>query len=301
MAKQPPMGGKKTPMVGRDFGLLTVRKMKVKQTEAIIKGNDTSNNFARMNHDKLIKIAQGTDLQQMRALSRWFAQTNGMYNRAVRYISDVYKFDFLLYPNLDLDDELADEKQKSILKKFNAVLEHFDNSAIQLMSRKWAMTVCLDGAYYGYICDDIGDRLVIQDLPTNFCRSRFYHRGVPLVEFNVQYFDKITSNEHSRKQILSLFPEEFQVAYRKYKAGKLPAEEQGDDAGWVLLDIHRAFKFNFNDQDIPPFMSAIPALIELSEVQDLEKEKLLQQIQKVLIQHFDLDKNGQIPFTMQEL
>lgn len=303
MATKPPIGGRKDTVVGRDFGLLITRRQKLKQSEAVIKdAAKGSMNFSRMSNDRLIQIAQGDDLQQKRALSRWFAKNNGMYNRAIRYLADVYKFDFMLYPNLDLDDELTDEKQKKVLQKFNAVLEHFDNSSIQLMARKWAMTVCLDGAYYGYICDDVSDRLVIQDLPTSFCRSRFYHRGVPLVEFNVQYFDKITNNEKSRQQILSLFPEEFQVAYRKYKNGKLPAEEQGDDAGWVLLDIQRAFKFNFdNSSDDPPFMSAIPALIELSEVQDLEKEKLLQQIQKVLIQHFDLDKNGQIPFTMKEL
>lgn len=42
-------------------------------------------------------------------------------------------------------------------------------------------------------------------------------------------------------------------------------------------------------------------MLELGEVQDLEKEKLLQEIQKILVQTFELDKNGQIPFTMPEL
>lgn len=302
--QQPPMIRKANEQKpNRDFGLLKVRSLKIKQSEAVIyKQEDKTTNFARMSNDRLIKIAQGTDLTQIRELSRWFFQTNGMYARAVRYLSDIYKFDFMIYPNLDLDDELEDGETKKILKKFNEVLEHFDNSAIQLMSRKWAIQVCLEGVYYGYICDDINDKLVIQDLPVNYCRSRFLHRGLPLVEFNVQYFDKVTSDEAYRKKILSLFPEEFQVGYRKYHAGKLPAEEQGDDAGWIILDMNRAFKFNFgNGSDSPPFLSAIPALIELSEVQDLEKEKLLQNLQKILVQTFELDKNGQIPFTMPEL
>lgn len=302
--QQPPMIRKANEQKpNRDFGLLKVRSLKIKQSEAVIyKQEDKTTNFARMSNDRLIKIAQGTDLTQIRELSRWFFQTNGMYARAVRYLSDIYKFDFMIYPNLDLDDELEDGETKKILKKFNEVLEHFDNSAIQLMSRKWAIQVCLEGVYYGYICDDINDKLVIQDLPVNYCRSRFLHRGLPLVEFNVQYFDKVTSDETYRKKILSLFPEEFQVGYRKYEAGKLPAEEQGDDAGWIILDMNRAFKFNFgNGSDSPPFLSAIPALIELSEVQDLEKEKLLQNLQKILVQTFELDKNGQIPFTMPEL
>lgn len=292
----------KAPVEIRDFGLLKVRGMKTKQAEVnIYKEKETVNNFAKMAHDRMIQIIQGNDLTQIRALSKYFAQTNGIYARAVRYLADLYKFDFMIYPNLDLDDELEGEEPKKILKKYNAVLEHFDNSAIQLMSRKWANQVCLEGVYYGYICDDIGDKLVIQDLPTQYCRSRFLHRGLPLIEFNAKYFDKVTQDENYRKQLLSLFPEEFAVGYRKYTAGKLQAETQGDDEGWFMLDIQRAFKFNFYDNDFPPFLYAIPSLIELDEVQDLEKEKLLQELQKILVQKFELDKNGQIPFTMTEL
>lgn len=289
----------------RDFGLLKVRKMQVKQAQVINSVSEskgqTSYNFRTMDHSRMIKITQETDMKAIRALSKYFYQTNGIYARAVRYLADIYKYDFVLYPNLDLDLDVTDEFSEKILKKFNQLLEHFDNSSIQLMSRKWAITVCIEGVYYGYICDDISDKLVIQDLPVDYCRSRFLHRGVPLVEFNVQYFDKVTSDPEYRKKLLSLFPDEFKEGYRKYKAGKLPAEDQGDDSGWILLDMNKAFKFNFNDSDIPPFLYAIPALIELDEVQDLEKEKLLQQIQKILIQKFDLDKNGQIPFEMKEL
>lgn len=301
--RKPPIGGATKQVPTRDFGVLKVRKMKVKQTEAVIY-DKKSQDFSRMSNDRLIKICHGKDMEQKRALSRWFFEQNGMYNRAVRYLSDISKFDFMLYPNLDLDKEIQDSEAEKILKKFNEVLEHFDNSAIQLLCRKWSAQICLDGAYYGYICDDINDKLVVQDLPTDFCRSRFLHRGIPLVEFNVDYFNKVTSNEEARERFLALFPEEIQKGYRQHKNNKLPAEEQGDDAGWILLDVNRAFKLNFYGEwagDTPPFMQAIPSLIELSEVQDLEKEKLIQQIQKILVQQFELDKNGQIPFTMPEL
>lgn len=177
-----------------------------------------------MSNDKLIKICRDKDLAKKRQLSRWFFQTNGMYNRAVRYLADILKFDFMLYPNLDLDKEIQDAESEKILKKFNEVLEHFDNSAIQLLCRKWAAQICIDGAYYGYICDDINDKLVVQDLPTDFCRSRFLHRGLPLVEFNVEYFNKVTNNDDVREQYLALFPAEIQEGYRKFKNGKMKAE-----------------------------------------------------------------------------
>lgn len=289
------------PSTVRDFGLLKVRSMKYKQSQAQVLKDNTPVNFSRMTGEQILRIIGGTDMAQIRALSKYYAQTNGIYARAVRYLSDLYRFDFMLYPNLDLDDELEDKQQEKVLKKFNEVLEHFDLSSIQLMCRKWAAQVCLEGVYYGYICDDINDKLVVQDLPTNFCRSRFMHRGRPMIEFDVKYFDKVTNDAKAREQILNLFPDEIKVAYAKYAKGKLEGELQGDPAGWIMLDINHAFKFNFYDNDIPPFLHVIPALINLAEVQDLEKEKLLQELQKILVQTFALDKNGQIPFTMVEL
>ena len=261
----------------------------------------TGGGFERMSHEQLIKICKGTDLAQIRALSNWFAKVNGMYGRAVRYIADINKFDYLIYPDLNLAEDIEEKDGERILKEFDKVLTYFDNSAIQALCRKIAIRVCIDGCYYGYICDDVPDRLVIQDLPVKYCRSRFLRRGVPTVEFNMKYFDDIAKDEASRIRILQLFPKEFQNGYRKYTQKKLEAEEYGDTPGWVLLNPKYSFKLNFNEWDLPPFLSGIPALIELAEIQDLEKEKLLQQIQKILVQQFDLDKNGQIPFNEKEI
>jgi hypothetical protein len=286
----------------RDFGMLKVRSMEFKQSQArVFKEAGQSQNFAQMDGEQIMRIIQGSDAAQIRALSKFYAQTNGIYARAVRYLADTYRFDFLIYPNLDLIDDVTDEFQEKCLKRFNKVLEYFDSSAIQMQTRKWAAQVCLEGVYYGYICDDIADKLVIQDLPSNYCRSRFIHRGKPMIEFNVKYFDRITNDEKYRTQLLNLFPEEIKLGYKKYIQGGLPPEAQGDEAGWIMLDIKRAFKFNFYDSDIPPFLFVIPALMNLAEVEDLEKEKLLQDLQKILVQTFELDKNGQIPFTMKEL
>lgn len=285
----------------RNFGLLKVRSMKVKQAEAIVFKEIITNNFSKMSNERLIEIIEGNDIDSKRELSKYFAKTNGIYDRSVRYLAGLYRFDSMIYPNLDLDEEVNEATKTKILKRFNQVLEFFDNSTIAQLCRKWAYQICLEGVYYGYICTDISDKLVIQDLPAKYCRSRFLHRGKPLIEFDCQYFDKITNNTIFREKLLNLFPSEIREGYLDFKAGRLPAEDQGDRAGWMLLDADCAFKFNFNEDDNPPFAYAIPELIKLGEVEDLEKEKLVQELQKILVQRFELDKQGQIPFTMPEL
>lgn len=289
----------------RDFGMMHAGKRKVPQSQPVvynISGKEDQRGLDRRSNADLIKLVKGRDLKKKRELSDFIAQTNGIYARAVRYISDIYRFDFMLYPNLDLNAEVTEDMSEKALKKFNLLLEYFDNSSIQLMSRKWAYQVCLYGAYYGYIAEDVNDKLVVQDLPVDFCRSRFYHKGRPAVEFNVRYFDDVTKSQKFRKTLLQLFPKEIQDAYRKYTNGTLVNDEDANSKDvWILLDLNRAFKFNFYDSDIPPFLYAIPSILQLGEVQDLTKEKLLQAIQKILTQKLELNKQGEIPFTMKEI
>lgn len=295
---------RKTAQEFRDFGMMHAGKKKVPQSQSDVfnlTGHDERGLDKRPNED-LIKIVKGRDLKQKRRLSQYIEQTNGIYARAVHYISDIYRFDYMLYPNLDLNVDITDDLTKKTLTKFNLLLEYFDTSSIQLMAAKWAHQVCLMGAYYGYISDDISDRLVIQDLPADFCRSRFFHKGRPAVEFNVRYFDVVTKNEITRKRLLDLFPKEIRDGYHKYVAGTLINDEEVNSKDvWIFLDLDRSFKFNFYDSDIPPFLYAIPSILQLGEVQDLTKEKLLQAIQKILTQKLELNKQGEIPFTMKEI
>ncbi len=287
----------------RNFGLLKSRRATIKPAENnVIRENfEGLQGYARMSNEDILRQLESFDLNTTREISRYFFLRNGTYTRAVRYLSDLYRFDFIVYPDLELEDKLNETKQKKILKNYDNVLTYFDGSEIQLQSRKWAIEVVLQGAYYGYICDDVTDKLVVQDLPIKYCRSRFQYRGLPLVEFNLKYFEDITRDKQYREKILNLFPPEFQIGWRQYEAGKLKAEDRGDQDGWIILNKDKAFKFNFNDSDLPPLTQAIPAIINLEETQDLNKELLVQKIQKILVQQFELDENGQIPFTMEEL
>lgn len=289
----------------RNFGKLKVRGFKTKQAQAVLSKDLTQRDFSRMSHEDIMRLIQRGDAAQARALSRFFFKTNGMYCRALRYISDLNKYDFIIYPNIKLQAKLQEEDTEKILEQLDVVLDYFDAANVQSLCRKWSTQICLEGAYYGYVCDDVPDQFVIQDLPVDYCRSLYSYRGRPVIEFNVRYFRDITTDENYRKRILSLFDKEIQNGWRSFLNGRLPAEIQGDEAGWMVLDVNKAFKFNFYGLDLledkPPFLSAIIPLIELNEVQDLEKEKLLQQIQKILVQEFALDKNGQLPFTVDEL
>jgi hypothetical protein len=142
--------------------------------------------------------------------------------------------------------------------------------------------------------------IYLQDLPVAYCRSRYSVAGQPAVEFNMKFFDTFRDITY-RMKVLNLFPDEFKKGYVLYKSGKLAEETQGDrDGGWYLLDPEATVKFNYNGNDIPAFVNAIPALLDLDAAQDLDRRKQMQKLLKIIVQKLPMDKNGDLIFDVDE-
>lgn len=234
------------------------------------------------------------DLTEMRNISNFYYNVNGIYHRVANYLAYLYRYDWYVGPELHKDNI----KEEEIMKDFSRILNFLDNSNIRLLCGQMALEVILNGAYYGYIVPSERG-LSVQQLPIAYCRSRFSVRGMPVVEFNMKYFDTFGDFAY-RMKILKMFPKEFLKGYMLYKEGKLP-RDAGDPLGqWYVLDVNSAFKFNFNGSDIPMLITAIPALIDLDAAQDLDRRKQMQKLLKIIVQKLPLDKNGDLIFDVDE-
>ena len=136
-----------------------------------------------------------------------------------------------------------------------------------------ALKVIRHGCYYGYLISK-PDRMVVQELPIRYCRTRYKINNRPVIEFNMHYFDDYFHDEKQRMAILNLFPADFKKGYNLYRKGKLMPTFPGDSPGWYLLDPKCAIKFNLNEEDYPAFISVIPALIDLDMAQDLDNREV---------------------------
>ena len=161
------------------------------------------------------------------------------------------------------------------------------------------MEVVKKGCYYGYILDK-GTAAYLQELHPDYCRSRYEVDGVPAVEFNIKFFDDFFADNVYKLRVLKTFPKEFQKAYIAYKNGTLPKDFAGDDNGWFLLDPAKSVKFSLNGSDAPLFVSVIPAILDLEDAKQLDKDKMAQQLLKIIIQQMPIDKNGDLIFDVQE-
>lgn len=284
--------------------------------DAIVSYGDLGKVNSRLgNKQKVLKAINDGDIEELRNISLFFYKTSGIYARLCRYMAYLYKYDWFVTPYIEecqglldinagiLDssaDEAATEKQrKKQFSNFFKILKFLDEFEIKRFCGKAALKVVKYGCYYGYLIAQNG-KVVVQQLPPNYCRSRFEVNNRPAVEFDMRFFDNFYTDTEERNRVLDLFPKEFKKGYRAYKQGKIPKQSSTDSGSWWLLDYRSVIKFNLNDNDYPPFISVIPYIIDLDAAQDLDKRRMAQKLLKIIIQKMPLDKNGDLIFDIDE-
>ena len=237
------------------------------------------------------------NLAEMRAISNYYYRVSGIYRAACNYLATLYRYDWYIVPEI-YDDKLEESK---IVKEFVRILNYLDNSYVKKTCGDIALSVILNGAYYGYVIPDSKDGIIIQELPIGYCRSRYNVGNKPAVEFNMRFFDEKFPDIKYRLKVLELFPKEFQEGYMLYKQHKLEKDYSSDlYGGWYLLNPECAVKFSFQNGETPWFINAIPAIIDLDAAQELDRRKQMQKLLKILIQKLPMDKNGDLIFDMDE-
>lgn len=242
------------------------------------------------------------NLRELRRISNLFYNVSGMYQRVCDYFAYLYRYDWYVVP--EVYDEAT--KEEKILKDFSKILNYLDNSYLKKLCGDIALEVIKNGCYYGYLVDS-PDGMAIQQLPVEYCRSRYYVGTNPAIEFNMRFFDTIP-NVAYRMKVLKLFPEEFAKGYMLYKQGKLvdtddtgrPFGSTLTNSGWYLLDPNNTVKFNFKNSDVPIFVNSIPAMLDLDAAQDLDRRKQMQKLLKIIVQKLPMDKNGDLIFDIDE-
>lgn len=243
------------------------------------------------------------DYKRLRLISDFFYAASGIYQTVCNYFAFLYRYDWYVYPE-NLSDNVKPEK---VTEEYTKILKYLDRSYIKKLCGEIALKVVKYGCYYGYLVDT-PNSIQVQELPPEYCRTRFSVAGVPAVEFNMAFFDEKFTNVTYRMQVLKLFPEEFAKGYALYKQGKLGPDEEYVNLepefrrsyGWYLLDPACTIKFNINGSDMPIFINALPAILDLDAAQELDRKKQMQKLLKILVQKLPMDKNGDLIFDVDE-
>lgn len=264
--------------------------------DAVIQLSDLKKVNPRLaNKEEVLKAITNGDIELMREISNFFFKTSGIYSRLCKYMANLYRYDWMVTPYVNSDSVKAEK----VVEGFYKAITYLDNFEIKKFCGDAALKVLRNGVYYGYTVPQ-ADRMVVQELHPNYCRSRFNVNGRPAVEFNMKFFDDFFRDTAQRARVVNLFPKEFKKGYVMYKEGKLKPDFAGDTSGWYLLEPKNTIKFNLNGEDYPALISVIPALIDLDEAQALDRKKMQQKLLKIIIQKMPMDKNGELIFDVDE-
>lgn len=238
--------------------------------------------------DEIKRTLTYGDPASLRELSRFAYRYFGIYERVINYYSRLLLFDYVTTPKVK-----GNISKNKILNKYNNALSFLDKINIPVNFQYITYKVLKNGAYYG-LFRVFDDGITFQELPVEYCRSRYKDsRGIDILEFDLSYFRKITS-ESDRQEVLSSFPKEVVKQWERIKNSKNITNN------WVELDTKVGVVFHFGDF-VPYFVNAIPELLRLDEAQDREGDREAEELQKLLINKMPISsKTGEMIFEPDE-
>lgn len=133
--------------------------------------------------EEILEIIRSGELDAARQLSLYFYRTNGEYKNNIDFLASLPLYDTIVIPVIS-----GKGSQTQIVKNFEAACKFVENldvpNTFTHITKEWLKV----GIYFGILQED-GDKVVIQDLPLDYCRSRFKDfNNLNILEFNLNYF-----------------------------------------------------------------------------------------------------------------
>ena len=223
-------------------------------------------------------VSEGNPIERA-ALSEYFFATNGLYKRIILHYATFLTYSWILVPYPKSRNRKTNITDKQVAQSYYDAADFCTNFQIERKCSLFARDILVKGGYYGLIYDKT-DSVVIQDLPFDYCRSRFKNaQDVDIVEFDLSFFDNIRDDQ-LKSEILDSYPRYIKKAYLKYK------HHNGER--WFFLPPEAGIYFCYFEER-PFFMDLIPLLDDLDDYKEIDKERNLQALKRILVQQVPLD------------
>ena len=275
------------------FAQSMVKDISVTNQDFFSSGNLTMSSRAKnvtlKTKEEAEEIIRSGNPEQLKDLSQSFFYSSGFYRRLLTHYATILYYTPLLIPHMVGNKKKITDKKYQ--EKYFEALELINSLNFEQLCRHFALSVLVDGAYYGMV-KGVDGQYCIQDLPFEYCRSRMKSfTGVDIVEFDVTWFDRIRDDDIKR-ETLKTFPKEVRKAYISYLKGNTKNS-------WVRLPVESGIHFCLYEER-PYFSTVIPSVINFGDYVNLEKAKDAQQLKTLVVQEIDHTSDGELIFEPEE-
>lgn len=234
-------------------------------------------------------INSGSSVEQQK-LSRNYFYKDGFYKRIILYYASILKNTGLLIQSPRFKTNLS---KNAILKKYNGALDFVEHINLSVLAPDIYMKVMRDGAYYAVKQYDDNGNLILLELPSLYCSSKYKSlQGKDIIDFDLTYFDMITDKRTKNELLTKAYPREFLKAYNQYK--------KGNETNLYSIPTDISVYLSFSEDSRPFFMNIIQATIDYDEAIQNHKEKDIEEIKKIIINEIPHLNDGQLLFEPDE-
>ena len=214
--------------------------------------------------------------KQLRQAMIYLYGASSHFRRLIQYFVGLSDLSYVVSPQVDPKTANVNSVNRNYRKVLNMMGAFHVKSQFPKI-----LTVCLrEDVFYGTLWVT-SDDIVIQQLPSDYCRISSVEENVPNVTFDFSYFDIY-------KDFLEYYPPEFTKKYAEYR--KDAARK------WIELDSPTSFAVKCSsdilDYALPPFAGLLRDLYDLEDYRDLKKTKKALENYALLAMKLAMDDEG---------
>lgn len=202
--------------------------------------------------------------KDLRHAVRFIYHASPHFHRLIQYFAGLSDLAYFVSP-YKIDPQKANPQR--VKANYHKVLNALSSMKIVSQFRKILLVSLREDVFYG-IFRAGDDDILVQQLPSDYCRITSVEGGVPNVTFDFRYFDRFPEN-------LANYPAEFTAKYNQYR---LAVKNRTNEYNpfWIELDAPDAFAIKCNndmlDCAIPPFSGVLPEVFDIESYKELKME-----------------------------
>ena len=140
---------------------------------------------SKVNKNTILTYMQNpySNAEKLQEVSIYLKHNNGIYNRLLKYYSNMPTFDHMLYP-YDIDNKKKSSSSDKLLKSYNETAQFLEKMNVKYNFR-WMYQKLLEcGELYVYKLED-ANGIVWKEMPNTICRISSYENGVSRFSINL--------------------------------------------------------------------------------------------------------------------
>ena len=246
-----------------------------------LNSNAASPTFYLYSKDEISKFLQNpyNNEKSLRNAVVYIYGASSHFRRLIQYFSSLTDLAYVVSP-YKIDSSTA--KPQTVKKNYTKVLNLLSSMNIKEQFAK-VVTVCLrEDVFYGTMWVN-ADSVIVQQLPSDYCKIAVIEDNVLNVSFDFSYFD-------TNSAYLDMYPDEFKIKYDLYQKDRTGMK-------WQELNSPTSFAVKCNNDilnyAIPPFAGILREIYDIEDYKKLKLSKTEIENYALLVMKLGINNDGE--------